>query len=587
MPFGLARRSPRQVCDVSPEVVVYANLKRLLHQIWRSIIGMRPSAPSAAQPSDSDVISAPRGLSRDTVVLVAALVFLSFAIALAALFPPNRREVATTSQTPSATAPAEPTASSVPPTAAAPTAGAGAAPAPYPAPGQEAAAPTPLPTAAPLLPSPAPGAEGTPVDALASQPTAYPPPDALAVPTVDPALVPTVDPALVPTIVVAQPTAEPLPAATAAPAPDTQPATPTPVITDEGAAPAAPTAPVQAASSDPPPTRAPPPPTAVPVDVVRGTAYWTAARSPYTIGRDLQVLAGAALIIEPGVEVRVAPGVSIYVDGQLLALGRPGSPVRLVAAGRPRWEGIFGRTGSSVVLENTDITGAGAGGTAIAVENGTLALRGARLRDSGGQVRATASSVEVRDSEIAGNDMPYGAALDVAFSAGGGVTLINNRIGGNRMAAGAPPVLITSQSPFDIINLDIQRNLLVGQDGPGLSLVTNGQLQGGIICNALVGGANGLSVRGSLPQVPGLPLLRVRENAIEKHTPPILPIYLEFGIGRGATSSVELDMRENWWESDTGPYEPDRHADGRGDAVGENIAFDPWLKARPACAPNQ
>jgi hypothetical protein len=323
------------------------------------------------------------------------------------------------------------------------------------------------------------------------------------------------------------------------------------------------------------------------VDVLRGTAYWTAARSPVIVGRDLQIPSGAALIVEPGVEVRLGAGVSIFVDGQLLALGQPGRPVRFVGADRARWEGIFGRAGGAIVLEHAEISGGGAGGTTIASEGGAFALRSSRVYDNGGHVRIAGSSVEVRDTEIAGNDMPYGAALDMAYVSGGNVTLTGNRIGGNRMAAGAPPVQLASQSAVDIVNLDIQRNLLVGQDGPNLTLITNGPLQGGIICNALIGGANGLSIRGTLPQVPGLPLLRVRDNAIEKHTPPILPVYLEFGIGRGATSEVGLDMRQNWWESDTGPYEPDRHADGRGDAVGEWIEFQPWLTSRPACAPVQ
>jgi len=79
----------------------------------------------------------------------------------------------------------------------------------------------------------------------------------------------------------------------------------------------------------------------------------------------------------------------------------------------------------------------------------------------------------------------------------------------------------------------------------------------------------------------------VRDNATEKHTPPIIPEYLRYGIGRGATSEIALDMRSNWWGSALGPYEPDRHADGRGEAVGDNIEFAPWLTERPACAPIQ
>ena len=77
--------------------------------------------------------------------------------------------------------------------------------------------------------------------------------------------------------------------------------------------------------------------------------------------------------------------------------------------------------------------------------------------------------------------------------------------------------------------------------------------------------------------------------AIEDHSPPIVPIYTKpyHGIGRGATSEIEIDMSNNWWDDPTGPYEPDRHADGRGDAVGDTITFAPWLTGRPACAPTR
>jgi hypothetical protein len=105
-------------------------------------------------------------------------------------------------------------------------------------------------------------------------------------------------------------------------------------------------------------------------------------------------------------------------------------------------------------------------------------------------------------------------------------------------------------------------------------------------CNALMSGADGLRIRSNTTQVPQLNV-NVRDNAIEHHSPPIVPIYTQpyHGIGRGATSEILIDMRGNWWGNATGPYHPDLHADGRGDAVGDMIIFDSWLAERPACAP--
>jgi hypothetical protein len=260
--------------------------------------------------------------------------------------------------------------------------------------------------------------------------------------------------------------------------------------------------------------------------------------------------------------------------------------VRFTGIDRQRWEGLFGRPGSNIALEYTEIRGGGAGGTVLSSEGGNLVLHNAHVNDNGGHIKVDQSRLEIRDSEIAGNDMPYGAAIDATYSNGGFVILTNNRVSGNRLTGNAPQVLISNQSPFDIVNLDIQRNLLVGQDGPNMTLSTNGPMQGGITCNSLRTGGNGLSIRSETPQVPGF-ALNVRDNLIADHTPAIVPIYTQpyHGIGRGATSEIALDMRNNWWGDPLGPYEPDRHADGRGEAVGDNIEFAPWLTEPPSCAP--
>jgi hypothetical protein len=290
------------------------------------------------------------------------------------------------------------------------------------------------------------------------------------------------------------------------------------------------------------------------------------------------------LIIDPGVEVQLAPGVAIYVEGTLTAFGQPGQPVRLNSAGGPRWDGIYGLAGSTIILEHVEIRGGGSGGTLLASDGGRLALRNTRATDNGGHIRASSREVEVRNSEISGNDMPYGAAVDIALGAGGNVALTGNRIGGNRMATGAPQVQIASSSAADATDIDLQRNLLIGQDGPNVVLATNGPMRGNLICNALLNGSNGLSLKSQSPAIPGL-ALTIRQNVIDDHTPPIIPIYLRYGIGRGATSDLAIDMRENWWGTEIGPYHPEEYADGRGDSVGANILFQPWLTARPGCAP--
>lgn len=574
--------------------------------------------PTEKQSSGSIMQVIRSHLSRDNLILIAALAFLTLAVLLAVVFPPvNSRapgqipsavaQVGTAVPTPGvarATIAAEP---SIAPTVVA-------------VPSME---PTTLPTVAPGgYPGPA---TATPPDGFTGNPFVSTPVDGS-----DPEL-------LLPTGVVSGPTMPsgvgfvPEPTAstgnlpTFAPIRSTSLATSSPTGSDtgfvilptsqipsglstaappdEGGSSDVPTAAVAATATLPsaggagePPiatnapalptaTRTPIPPTAVPTDLLRGTIHWTAARGPLRVTRDLRLVAGATLLIEPGVEVRFDPGVAFFVEGTLYALGQPNRPVRLVGSQSQRWEGIFGQPGSDIALEYTDIRGGGAGGTVLSSEAGNLVFHHTRVNDNGGHIQVVSSRLEVRDSEIAGNDMPYGSALDVTYENGGFLILTNNRIGGNRMSFGAAAVQIASQSPSDIVNLDIQGNLLMSQDGPDLGLSANGTFQGGITCNTLTTGLVGLNIRSQNKQLPALSV-QVSNNAIEAHTPPILPIYLEYGIGRGATSELALDMRGNWWGNALGPYHPDLHADGRGEAVGVNIAFDPWLNVRPACVPN-
>lgn len=528
-------------------------------------------------------------LTRDTLLLIAALGFLAVAILLAVIFPspssstpnppitgvaqsgtllPDGR--ATTLAVANTAAPATDAAINTQPNAV-------EGPTSYPAPNaaavQSELSLTPSVTASPPIFDPNRTAETT-GGQLAQESTPYPAPaTATIAPTIRLApttsgsrVTPTLTPALFPAVgtSVASPEVSPTEQPTVAQQPTAAPPRPPPT---------------------PRPPTAIPLPTPIPVEQLRGNIRWTAARSPIRLSRDQQLVPGATLIIEPGVEVRLAPGVAFFVEGTLYAIGTAERPIRFVNESQ-RWEGLFGRPGSNIALEYTELRGGGAGGTVLTSESGNLVLHHARINDNGGHVQVSDSRLEMRDSEIAGNDMPYGAALDASYLGGGIVIMTNNRIGGNRQQAGSPPVSLNNLSAFETLNLDLQGNLLVGKDAPDLVLVTNGPVQGGLTCNALIGGTNGLSIRGETPQVPGL-ALNVRDNATEKHTPPIIPVYLKYGIGRGATSEIALDMRNNWWGNPIGPYEPDRYADGRGESVGDNIEFAPWLTARPACAPVQ
>jgi len=408
-----------------------------------------------------------------------------------------------------------------------------------------------------------------------------------ALPTFNPTVIqPTTAPPVFPTTAPppALPTTAPPPAQpTTAPPPTEEPIEePTEEPTDE-----------LALDETPTPLVVPTLPAARPpdADVLRGNVRWAAGQSPIILKRDVQIAPGAELVIEPGVEVRLDPGVSIYVDGgRLLAMGLPDRPVRFVGNTGARWSGLFGRPGSFVVLENTEVRGGGAGGTVMAIDRSELIVRSSRFQDNGGSLLVTDTKLEMLNSEVSGNDMPFGAALEARYARGNFVTLRGNRFGGNRLSDGAPQVRFANSSTFDTLNLAIEGNLMRG-GAPNLQLATNGPLKGTVTCNTLIGDAQGFGLRTQTPQVdpngvPPMDLL-VENNYMDEHVPPIVPVYLKYGLGRGATSEILLDMRNNWWGDPSGPYEPDENADGRGDSVGENIIFAPWLTAPPSCSPSQ
>lgn len=338
-----------------------------------------------------------------------------------------------------------------------------------------------------------------------------------------------------------------------------------------------------------PPTNTPtrtntPAPTTPPIDIVRGSQTWMAANGPIVVTRDIAIPRGATLTIEPGTEVRLAPGVSIFVDGTLNSAGRPDAPVIITSLTGQRWEGIFGNPNSNITLDTTYISGGGSGGTVLTSDDAQILIRGSRFNDNGGTIYVNDSRFEMRDSEISGNDMPFGSALNLSYEYGNFVTMIGNRISGNRIDETAANVRIANTTPYDTLNLDIQGNYIVGGGGGNLLITTDGPIQGQLFCNTLRNDTIGLELRTETKQIPGFNLL-VRNNFFDDHTPSIVPDYLRYGIGRAAASEVVLDMRENWWGDASGPYHPESNPEGRGEAVGTNIDYSNWLRSAPSCAP--
>ncbi|NJL05322.1 MAG: hypothetical protein HC911_10580 [Chloroflexaceae bacterium] len=432
------------------------------------------------------------------------------------------------------------------------------------------ASPLPFPTLPPFVP---------PTD-TPFVPPAYPQPQPPPPAPTDTPFVPPTDP---PVALATDPPPPQIPTFPVEPPdiPDTEPTSPIgfPTIPPIGTIPASPPFP-------PFPSRPTVPPTPA-VEVIAGDRTWTQGESPILIERDVEVTRDGLLAIEPGVEVRLAPGKSITINGgQILALGTPEQPIRFTGTSRDRWNGIYANDQSTLIFESVEISGGGQTGTVLYSKEGELVMRRSRIFNNGGTVQVTDSRVEIRDTEISGNDLIYGGALNLDYFFGNTVTLINNRIGGNRQARATPGVQIRSNNTFLGLALDIQGNMIRGGSVANLLIFTAGPLDGVIACNAFIGDTLGFSLRTNTPQLPEFNL-KMENNFIDEHTPAIDPTFLQYGIGRGAASDIALDMRNNWWGNASGPYHAERNPQGRGNAVGVNIDFEPWLTQPPPCAPNR
>jgi hypothetical protein len=282
------------------------------------------------------------------------------------------------------------------------------------------------------------------------------------------------------------------------------------------------------------------------------------------------VAPGASLQIDPGVEIRFKPGTSLIVQGQVLAAGAEGTPVRFVAT-EGRWNGLVGHTGSVITLEYTEVRQAGQNGVALSSTGGQLVLRNVLLTDGGGGIVANGAAVEMRNSQVTGNDLATGPALSIWIREAP-VTLRENIIGGNQTPQGTPQVRVVGGG---IGPLDVQGNAFVRGTAPLVEIQTSSAMGATIRCNDFREGTVGLLLNAFTPNAEGFSLA-VDTNAFERQ--PVA----------GITSTVTLEAGNNWWGDPSGPTDAQRNPEGRGVPVGPNVNFQPILdilEARPDCAP--
>lgn len=322
-----------------------------------------------------------------------------------------------------------------------------------------------------------------------------------------------------------------------------------------------------AATPTPEATLPPPTPTAPPARVISGNVRWTTANSPIVLTENHVLAQGSTLAIDPGVQVQLGPNVKLTVAGKLQANG-----ASMVGTGG-RWDGLVGTEGSSIALDNVQISQAGRSGTAISSIGGALAVRNSTIKDSGGGIVALGSALDLRNTYISGNAI-NGPVVNVQLPGKATTAIIGNVIGGNGTPAGAPQIALNAGNAAG--PLTIEGNLIYGSpnNGPGTVITTQTPLTGSIRCNSFSGGSVGLQLSAQLRDTTGFNL-PIENNAFSDQKT------------YGATGTIGFNVNNNWWNDPSGPADVTRNPQGRGVPVGVMLQFQPWLTARPGCAPGQ
>lgn len=156
-------------------------------------------------------------------------------------------------------------------------------------------------------------------------------------------------------------------------------------------------------------------------DVIATNTHWRASHSPYRIERDLLVMAGKTLRIDPGVEVVLGPEVSLRCQGRILAQGEPGKPIRFRAKDERPWGTIelFG-TRTQETEESVFRHCIVEGGKGIVCRSGSLRVESSVFRRN----HSTPVRIEFSAARIVGNEFYENSTESDPASGNGGAVVV-------------------------------------------------------------------------------------------------------------------------------------------------------------------
>ncbi|UCG45699.1 MAG: right-handed parallel beta-helix repeat-containing protein, partial [Candidatus Bathyarchaeota archaeon] len=268
-------------------------------------------------------------------------------------------------------------------------------------------------------------------------------------------------------------------------------------------------------------------------DITQDTT-WTLIDSPFVLSKNVTILDGSTLTVEPGVEVRFGGWYSLVVQGRLIAVGEENNTITFTSnreePNSGDWPAIEFNRAESSIMEY------------CIVEYGE---NGITISDS---------AIDLRYNEVA-----YSRESGIRIAGDNQVTIQNNTLDSNKIGI----LLIGAQ----VSGVSITDNLIMSNTQSGIQLGADSYNDLILLNNILSANENGFHVT-------GLASTHITQNSISYNTIGILyapdaqmqafhtdqvayynDIYGNiYGIDVSDSFNAKVNAEYNYWGDESGPY---------------------------------
>jgi hypothetical protein len=305
---------------------------------------------------------------------------------------------------------------------------------------------------------------------------------------------------------------------------------------------------------------------------------WTLAESPFVVSKDVIVVSGVTLAVEPGVDVRFGENASMIVEGRLTAVGEESKRIKFTSNKEsPKagdWHAIVFNSAAASTLTNC-IVEYGVNGTIV--EGGAISIVDSLVKDnSENGIMIVNGIVRIENSNVIDNNVN-----GICIAGGNNIVVQNNIIQSNGRGITLVGTL-TSE-------IDIRQNNIILNKYSGISLNATALDNAAIVYNSISGNYYGFQVSSSTNTY-------ITHNYISNNTIGISyaqglnheahfnDIYAnKIGMDVYLSDRIEVvDASFNYWGDRSGPYHESLNPHGKGNTVlgnGVNLDFIFFLTA--------